>query len=241
MKPKFIRSLWNLFADRCPRVACEFDLLRKNRYFEQDLWLIPKYCSKDAISIDVGVNEGIFSRWMAKFSKNVEGFECNPLLYSRLKDFLPSKVHLNECALSNSDGFTVLRFDPENTGIGTIEALNRLDQNTGIANVIELQVPTRRLDAFEFGRVAFMKIDVEGHELEVLKGAAGLIERDRPVLLIEIEDRHCRGNLKAVPSWLAHYGYTLKVLDVRRKELTEVASIEESAENGVNNFWFLPA
>jgi FkbM family methyltransferase len=241
MKPKFIRSFWNQFADRCPRVACDIDLLRKNRYFEKDLWLIPKYCSKDAISIDVGVNEGIFSRWMAKFSKSVEGFECNPLLYSRLKNFLPSNVHLNECALSNTEGFTVLRFDPENTGIGTIEALNKLDQNQGIRSVTELQVPTKRLDGFELGRVAFMKIDVEGHELEVLKGSAGLIERDRPVLLIEIEERHCRGNLRAVPAWLTSFGYKLKILDVERKELSEVASIEEAAENGVNNFWFLPA
>jgi hypothetical protein len=40
---------------------------------------------------------------------------------------------------------------------------------------------------------------------------------------------------------LTSFGYKLKILDVERKELSEVASIEEAAENGVNNFWFLPA
>lgn len=40
------------------------------------------------------------------------------------------------------------------------------------------------------GRVAFIKIDVEGFEPLVVEGARGVIDRDRPSLLMEIEDRH---------------------------------------------------
>ena len=241
MRSVLVRRIWGLFARSCPRLSCEIDYWRRNKYFEKDLWVIARYCRKDAISIDVGVNEGIFSRWMAKFSAKVESFECNPTLYSRLKTFLPRNVHLNECALSNFEGTAVLRFDPDNTGIGTIEERNQLDQNPGIHSVIEVEVPTRKLDDFELDRVAFMKIDVEGHELEVLKGAAGLLERDRPVLLIEIENRHCQGNLEAVPNWLNRFGYTLKILANETDGFVGVSDVDEVAASGVNNFWFLPA
>lgn len=39
---------------------------------------------------------------------------------------------------------------------------------------------------FDIERVSVLKVDVEGHELEVLKGSASLIKRDRPVLILEI-------------------------------------------------------
>jgi len=175
------------------------------------------------------------------FPQRWRACECNPTFYSRLKTFLPRNVTLNEGALSSSEGTTVLRFDPDNTGIGTIEERNQLDQDPGIHSVIEVEVSIRKLDDFELDRVAFMRIDVEGHEREVLKGATDLLERDRPVLLIEIEDRICQGNLEAVPNWLNRFGYTLKILDNGTDGLVEVSDVDEVAASGVNRFWFLPA
>ncbi|MGO8126768.1 FkbM family methyltransferase, partial [Rhizobium ruizarguesonis] len=57
-------------------------------------------------------------------------------------------------------------------------------------NVEEISVPTRRLDSYQFGPLGFIKIDVEGHELKVLKGSQAILNRDHPNLLIEAEDRH---------------------------------------------------
>lgn len=51
-------------------------------------------------------------------------------------------------------------------------------------------VPTARLDEVIRDEVTFVKIDVEGHELNVLHGAVGLLERSQPVFLVEAEDRH---------------------------------------------------
>ena len=113
---------------------------------------------------------GIYSRWMARHSKNVESFECNPMLFPTLKNVLPNNTTLHQCALSSKNTQMTLRFDPDNTGVGTIESTNRLDQNDEIKTIQTVLVDVRKLDDFNFNKTSFIKIDVEGHELEVLKG-----------------------------------------------------------------------
>ncbi len=48
----------------------------------------------------------------------------------------------------------------------------------------------KTLDDYAFENVCLVKIDVEGHELEVLKGGVQTLQRERPVILVEIEQRH---------------------------------------------------
>jgi hypothetical protein len=58
-------------------------------------------------------------------------------------------------------------------------------------------------------RVAFLKVDVEGHELQVFRGAARVLSRDAPVLLFECETRHLAGgSLEEVFGHLHGLGYT---------------------------------
>lgn len=59
----------------------------------------------------------------------------------------------------------------------------------------QVTVKTARLDDYlasapDRGPVRLLKCDVEGHELDVFRGAAGVIERDRPLILFECEARH---------------------------------------------------
>ena len=59
-----------------------------------------------------------------------------------------------------------------------------------------------------FSRVGLIKVDVEGHELEVLRGALSTIEKDRPSILVEAEDRHRPNAFASVCELLAPFGYT---------------------------------
>jgi len=67
-------------------------------------------------------------------------------------------------------------------------ALARLEDIQGQHE--SLPVSLRRLDDYEFRDVSFIKIDVEGHEQRVIRGATETLERERPVILVEIEQRH---------------------------------------------------
>lgn len=67
------------------------------------------------------------------------------------------------------------------------------------------EVETVRLDTYaarhDLARVALVKVDVEGHELDVLAGAAGVVARDRPALVVEVNDP------AALAAWIAEAGY----------------------------------
>jgi hypothetical protein len=90
--------------------------------------------------------------------------------------------------------------------------------NAEFADAIAVPVRVETLDGFcariDPPRLDFVKIDVEGAELHVLRGGEQVIEAYRPTLLIEIEARHtARYALRPadVLDWLALRGYTLHV------------------------------
>lgn len=78
-----------------------------------------------------------------------------------------------------------------------------------------VQVRRRRLDGFGLEPVAVIKIDAEGHEIEVLNGCQSLVERDRPSFLIEAEERHRRGAVQAIRQFLESTGYRGFMLERR--------------------------
>ena len=73
---------------------------------------------------------------------------------------------------------------------------------------VAFPVRASRLDDFALEGVGFVKIDVEGHELAVLQGSRETIARDRPVVVVEIEERfHPDGAWRDVFAWFAVLGY----------------------------------
>jgi len=72
---------------------------------------------------------------------------------------------------------------------------------------VVVEVDVRTLDEYDLRNVCFIKIDVEGHELEVLKGGVRTIDRERPTLLVEIEQRHLACPMQVVFDYLGEFGY----------------------------------
>jgi FkbM family methyltransferase len=76
-----------------------------------------------------------------------------------------------------------------------------------VENVLRWEVEVIALDSLHLADVTAMKIDAEGAEEEVLRGAEATLRRCRPVLTVEIEERHRAGSTRAVPAFLAGLGY----------------------------------
>lgn len=175
---------------------------------EPELALIPKLCDRQTVALDVGAAAGEFAIHMAGHAHEVWAFEPQAEQATTLRTIYGgTHVRVEEVALSDHEGHALLRI-PGDRGRSTIEARNPLLE---VGNIREVRVAVRALDSYRFvARVSVMKIDVEGHEEAVLRGAANLLSADRPALIIEIEERHNPGGLDRVRILLPGYGlYTL--------------------------------
>jgi hypothetical protein len=116
-------------------------------------------------------------------------------------------------------------------------------------------VRTYALDGFlseRQHRVSFIKCDVEGAELEVFRGAEGILRNDRPALLFECECRHhANGRIDGVFEFLAGMGYVGQFFDDGRlRPIREFDASEHQRTDGdrffdergyCNNFAFVAA
>jgi FkbM family methyltransferase len=163
-------------------------------------------------------------------------------------------VRVHEVALSDHEGQAAL-FIPTGEaglvhGLASIEPQPDLLAKPGIAT----SVPTARLDDVIQEDVAFVKIDVEGHELSVLNGATELLERSQPVFLVEAEDRHRARATQSVFEFFrdrSYSGFFLEdgdVLSVEHFDAEIFQDADSLLPNGgrkqgrsyVNNFFFFP-
>jgi FkbM family methyltransferase len=137
---------------------------------------------------------------MLGYAEKVIAFEPRPDAAAALQELVNgSPVVVHAVAVSDHNGEATLRM-PEMCGLSTIESSNPI---AGAA----ITVPVRTLDSYKLAPVRLIKIDVEGHEEAVLRGATKTLEAHRPALIVEVEERHSPGNTNRVPEWLAQFGY----------------------------------
>jgi FkbM family methyltransferase len=149
--------------------------------------------ARDGAFLDVGANLGSWSGTAARVFRRVYAFEPNAGLAAALRTLAPPNLVVHEVALSDRDGagrFAVPIYGrrPLNTR-GSLEP----DANPGFEKELVCGVRLSRLDSLDLGNIDVIKVDVEGHEGPVLAGARTTLERERPTLIIEIEERHHAG------------------------------------------------
>jgi FkbM family methyltransferase len=118
----------------------------------------------------------------------VESFEPMDECASVIAAYGHPSIRVHKMALSDKKGVMTLRFPMANSR--PLAGLATLENTAESTSTGTRQVDVRRLDDFEFTDVGFIKIDVEGHESSVIDGAIETVQTSRPVLLIEIEQRH---------------------------------------------------
>jgi FkbM family methyltransferase len=145
--------------------------------------------------LDIGAHHGLYTLLAARRvgpNGRVVAFEPSPREQRKLAlNVCLSRcvnVQIEHCALGSSDSeadFFIV--DGMDTGCNSLRPPN-VKEPTKL-----VQVPVRVLDAClklrDIDRVDFIKMDVEGGELEVLKGAYGLLDRrPRPIIVCEVQE-----------------------------------------------------
>jgi FkbM family methyltransferase len=231
------------FAERLkyalvPRELRMWRMMRRHvRRGEAELLHLPKIVPRDRVAIDVGANKGVYSYALSKLCPRVEAFEPNPAMFAALQYGLSRNVRAHQVALSNTNGEADLNF-PEvrgKTGVFSHQRATLLAPQASSTHRT-LRVPTRTLDSYGFRNVGFMKIDVEGGEQAVLDGARATLERDRPVLVVEISESHTHRSILESTDAIAARGYDVFVLVAG--ELTPVSS--RNADDHAFNFVAIP-
>lgn len=174
--------------------------------------------------LDIGASWGLFTHRLSVAvgpSGTVHAFEpgTEPLASLRTVAARRGNVTVHPVALSDHEGEAELAMPVVSLGPLGTKALHPMATLTPpshrTAELAGERVAVRRLDDVlaGAGRVSFIKCDVEGHELATLRGAQELLRRDRPPILIEIEQRHQDGPMDEVLDLLRSLGYDGWTLD----------------------------
>ena len=218
------------------------------KVYEEELLILDKLVDKNLESVDVGVYRGVYTYKLSKISKHVHSFEPNPLLFSYLNKNLKKlakNITLYENALSNVSSIVDLKvpkrfntFNKKNyeemykLGAATIHKKNLLNNQ----DFTTFKIRTKKLDdVLPDNKIGFIKIDVEGHEENVLNGAVKIIKKNKPVLLVEIEEKHSKKNVKETINFINSLGYKSYYL----RNLNLVSTDKLNSYEDKNNYFFI--
>jgi FkbM family methyltransferase len=220
---------------------------------EPELKLARCICSRSELSVDVGANRGIYAYLFAKYSDSVFAIEPHPAMAERLKRLLPAKVEILNIAASDQDGRVEFHIPLQSGRDVDSRCSLEADVNREFATRT-ISVERRRLDnlAIDPGKVAAMKVDVEGHEMCALRGLAGIVEGSKPTVIVESEARHHAGSPHDVFEFFRAFGYRGYFIhrgSLRRVEEFSVEAFQACDEplpvdgskspDYVNNFLFI--
>lgn len=157
-----------------------------------DLALIKALARPDLDFVDVGAQIGEIGLIGAKYFRHAYFFEPNRSTFARLERnialnaALAGKITARSIAISAENGQRSLFTPAANPGVASFHALAEgAEEETVQTETLDTAVP---LDA----QVGFLKIDVEGAELDVLAGATRVISRDKPWMHIELVEENQR-------------------------------------------------
>lgn len=184
--PKGFR-LWVDTAD----VAVSWQVIR-GTYEPDEVAFISRQLKRGDKVVDVGANIGYLTHIMAQIvgeTGQVLSFEPHPIIYDHLAKSVAenrlTQCRLHNLALGDNEGTGELVFGLDKANFGTAYLVNESVATTGLKTC---SVPVRRLDDLlsPDERVDFIKIDVEGNEPLVIKGATELLRAQRPIIMSEI-------------------------------------------------------
>ncbi len=163
--------------------------------------------------LDIGAHDGLLALPLSRLpGARLIAFEPLPAAFARLRAAfgasVPRHVELRAEAVGDVPGEMVLSVPVMEDGAAAEQwaSVTKDFAAFGVASRSS-RVKVVTLDALALETVSAIKLDVEGHEYAALRGARETLVRCRPVLSIELEERHAQGSTWAVPALLDALGY----------------------------------
>ena len=261
-------SLYQRIAENLQFVAPQFykkryfknlkNITRENfseRNIEPELLWIKDYLKNDAVFLDIGANSGsfIFQLENKLSPKNIYAFEPNKNLFSRLKRIFP-KTNIFPLALSDKNEIATFKVPIINgkkyNTRGTLQVDYReIDETKHHLQQVKVMKLDDWADQENLEKIDFIKIDVEGNEMQTLRGAKAVIEKFQPAMMVEMEQRHHSQPLHQLISEIENWGYETFFLDRKTFDLEKLDEkmISENTDGKVgtkqayiNNMIFIP-
>ncbi|MEG2764049.1 FkbM family methyltransferase, partial [Chryseobacterium sp.] len=224
------------------------------RNVEPELVWIKDYLKNDAVIFDIGANVGTFLyQFENKLNhQNIFAFEPNKKLNIRLKRLFPS---MNISSVALSDENTTAQFKvPIIKGkmVASRGTLNTSYKEKDEENSYTETVEVIKLDDWakskNIKKIDFIKIDVEGNEMKTLFGAKQTIQKFKPTLMVEMEQRHHETpiwkEILEVESWGFDANYlnrkTFTLEKLTEEILIKNISDEKNKTEYINNIIFFP-
>ncbi len=203
-------------------------LARLTPYVESEIRGLRYVVGPGAVCVDIGAAGGIYTLALSRLAgptgmvHSVEPLSfANRHVARLLKVGRATNVRQHPVALGAESGAEIMSVPVGRFGMVTGRSF--LDRRTGgpdpnveFAKKLSVQVTVETLDRLceqeGIDRLDFVKIDVEGAELQVLEGGRDVIEKFRPAILVEIEARHAaryRQTPDEVTSWMLARGYSM--------------------------------
>lgn len=218
---------------------------------EPELLYLSQILRKDSVFIDIGTNKGIYLYQAEKVVKTgkIYGFEPNKSLVNYIKPLFP-KAEIYPFAVSSKSGTAVLNIPKRGNGLqdtrASLEAMGE--------DVEKVEIQMVALDEFakekQWAKIDVVKIDVEGHEFDSVKGCSSILENIKPIFIIEIELRHAHYPINEIFDFIINFGYevfyfdrkTLKTVPFDYHQMADFQKDEylNDFNRYINNFIFIP-
>lgn len=183
--PGWIKIVSKKALYRVYRLTEAFYRLPVDKYDFQTTEVIRQHLKKDSNCIDIGANQGhILMEIVAAAPKGKHfAFEPIPDLYTSLKKRFSKNTTVYNYALSSAKGSTTFNYYP---GRPAVSGFRERNNHVGHVPTL-LSVQVEKLDDLipEDVTIDLIKIDVEGAEFEVLKGAKKVLIKNKPLVLFE--------------------------------------------------------
>jgi FkbM family methyltransferase len=217
--------------DRSSVTAAVASLLaRRTTYLDTELHTLPGIVSAGDVCVDVGSSAGLYCQALSHLVgpdglvHSVEPLSFSHPYWSRVLGAKQrSNVHHHPVALGAEPGRGAMRvpfgaYGPDTSRSFLEWNTQGLGSTADYAYHVDVLVEVNTLDGLccraGVNRLDFVKIDVEGGELHVLRGGQHVIETYRPAMLIEIEERHTARydyTPDDIVEWLIARGYEMCV------------------------------